>query len=51
MVIGMCNLIECWDPNPYNNETCDRWYIPSGAGVLFFCMLEVVGWISYLCFF
>lgn len=50
IVIILCNFIELWSRNPFNNEDCDRWYIPTVAGIGIFLFVEVVYSVMDFCF-
>lgn len=39
-IIGFYNIIELFQKNPYNSESCPDWWIPTFAGIILFCIIE-----------
>lgn len=47
LLIAICNLIEVFNHNPFNNNFCPNWYTPTGAAMLLFLIIEVIARLSY----
>lgn len=50
LLIIACNLAEMFNDRRFNRPGCDHWAIPTAAAFLCFAIVEVVGWVIYLCF-
>ena len=50
LMIIICNLAECCNEKPFNNSGCDNKYIPTGAAIIGFIIIEIIFWIIYFCF-
>lgn len=46
--IFICNVVEIFNENPFNNEIVNVWFIPTAAGIFLFILMEILFGIIYL---
>lgn len=50
LLIMVCNLVEVFNKDPFNNESCPNGYVPTGCAVMIFIIIEMFINVTYFFF-